>query len=513
MQITELHVYDFDGTLFKSPAPPVDWDKGMGAWYSAPGSLLPPCVPANPGNEWWYENVVESAKQSISDPSVLAVMMTGRSNNTGLRYRIAELLNNKNLDFTAVYLKEGVEDTAVYKSIMLEKLLKKFPSIQSVHMWDDRHHHFESFENTVKLGGISFMSHPVNHISKAAKCNTVSVNESIGKKDYESVYKTAQQAHLGQLRRSGEPYFSHPSSVRNIVRKYYPKDKISQLAALLHDTLEDAPKYGTVKSVREMEDKIIKAIGNKAIADEVLKTVRRVTHETGNYTSYVLNLLPHPRALRVKFSDMEHNLQTASDKQRDKYNMALTAVANLTGGGPPTGVSVTQWNKLFKMSKPKELNEVRAFIKKVLSESADPVDVGVNELDPTMPVITIYPEAEQYEQFREYFKNTHAFNWLEKNIMIVDGAAVREGWFTDDHLLVMQAHELGHKVAGHIEKQQLNHRDPILEREADWVGYNILKNRGYEAAALLHKKEFEDRYGTSPDKVAGEMVHLMDVIQ
>lgn len=485
----------------------------MGDWYASPGSLLPPCVPEVPGSEWWYSPVVSSAMQSMSNAGAITIMMTGRVNNAGLRYRIAELLDGKNLDFDAVYLKEGTSDTVGFKSEKLAKLLEMFPSVESVHMWDDRHHHFDRFEEVVTGMGKKFMPHPVEHESKPADCKMTSVNESIGKKDYESVYQTARQAHLGQLRRSGEPYFTHPSSVRNIVRKYYPKDKIAQLAALLHDTLEDAPKYGTVKSVREMEDKIIKAIGNKAIADEVLKTVRRVTHETGNYTSYVLNLLPHPRALRVKFSDMEHNLQTASDKQRNKYNAALTAVANLTGGAPPTGVSVTQWNKLFKMSKPKELNEVRAFIKKVLSESADPVDVGVNELDPTMPVITIYPEAEQYEQFREYFKNTHAFNWLEKNIMIVDGAAVREGWFTDDHLLVMQAHELGHKVAGHIEKQQLNHRDPILEREADWVGYNILKNRGYEAAASLHKKEFEDRYGTSPDKVEGEMVHLMDVIQ
>jgi hypothetical protein len=524
----ELHVYDFDGTLFDSPLPPDDWSKGMGTWFESPGSLLPPCVPEHPGSEWWNGDVVASAKQSIANPNVFAIMMTGRTNQVGLRYRIAELLDSAGLDFDAVYLKKGFTSTPDFKAHMLGKILRRFPDISLVKIWDDRHNHLPIFSEVIEGMGISVETYPVNYFSNPAGCNTEEMNEALGRKDYANVYKTAAQAHRGQTRRSGEPYFSHPSSVRNIVRRYYPNDKIAQLAALLHDTLEDAPKIGTVKSLEEMEEKILNAIGNQDIAYEVLETVRQVTHESGDYTSYIVGLLSKPRALRVKLSDMEHNLQTAGTRQRDKYSTAITAVANITDGAPPTGISARHWKKILKMIQPAELREVRDLVKRFLLESSsirqfvrgvlsesvgDSEHIFMNDLDPTMPVIILYPNSPKYEFFKDYFKNTHAFNWLEKNVMFVDGHAVEQGWFTEDHLLVMQAHELGHKVAGHIEKQQVDHRDPVLEREADWVGYNILKNRGYDSAAGLHETEFEIRYGVKPDAVAGEMVHLMDVIQ
>ena len=72
---TELHIYDFDGTLFRSPHQPAVWE---GDWWSDPASLLPPCVPEKPGSEWWIASTVSSAKRSISDSDVFAVMMTGR---------------------------------------------------------------------------------------------------------------------------------------------------------------------------------------------------------------------------------------------------------------------------------------------------------------------------------------------------------------------------------------------------------------------------------------------------
>jgi (p)ppGpp synthase/HD superfamily hydrolase len=72
------------------------------------------------------------------------------------------------------------------------------------------------------------------------------------REDFEDVYSTAQMAHMGQIRRDGSEYFTHPSEVRNIVRKYYPSDYAAQMVALLHDSLEDAPG-STVGSIEEME--------------------------------------------------------------------------------------------------------------------------------------------------------------------------------------------------------------------------------------------------------------------
>ena len=117
------------------------------------------------------------------------------------------------------------------------------------------------------------------------------IRESLSSADFEDVYNTARMAHVGQTRRDGSEYFSHPSEVRNITRKFYPRDRIAQMAALLHDSLEDAPG-STVSSVEEIESFIRGSIQDQGLANEVVRAVRALTHEKGgSYTGYVLVLL------------------------------------------------------------------------------------------------------------------------------------------------------------------------------------------------------------------------------
>ena len=77
------------------------------------------------------------------------------------------------------------------------------------------------------------------------------ISEVIQSSDYRNTYNTAWNAHRDQRRRSGEEYFEHPKAVRNIARRFYPEDRIAQLAALLHDSLEDHLKGGVYKTEEE----------------------------------------------------------------------------------------------------------------------------------------------------------------------------------------------------------------------------------------------------------------------
>ncbi|MEE9528937.1 MAG: HD domain-containing protein, partial [Dehalococcoidia bacterium] len=54
----------------------------------------------------------------------------------------------------------------------------------------------------------------------------------------EKAYNFALDAHLGQLRKSGEPYLEHPVSVAMILAELQ-FDGATLAAALLHDVLED----------------------------------------------------------------------------------------------------------------------------------------------------------------------------------------------------------------------------------------------------------------------------------
>jgi len=66
-----------------------------------------------------------------------------------------------------------------------------------------------------------------------AKHHTESDNHLIKR-----AYVEAQQAHDGQIRRSGDAYITHPVAVAEIVASL-GLDEPTIIAALLHDTLED----------------------------------------------------------------------------------------------------------------------------------------------------------------------------------------------------------------------------------------------------------------------------------
>ena len=207
--------------------------------------------------------------------------------------------------------------------------------------------------------------------------------ERFSAQDFEDVYATAQMAHTGQKRRSGEDYFSHPSEVRNITRRFYPDDKVSQLAALLHDTIEDAPG-STVESEEEMEQFIRGSISDEAAGREVVRVVRALTHEKGgDYQAYVVDLMGDEPALRVKLADMVHNLSSSpSPKQKAKYKSAIDAISQQTGGSPPSGISQQHWDELLSLTgdqNPKEniMKIKKSDLAKIISEELNAVRMAI----------------------------------------------------------------------------------------------------------------------------------------
>ena len=139
---------------------------------------------------------------------------------------------------------------------------------------------------------------------------------------------------------------------------------------------------------------------------------------------------------------------------------------------------------------------------------SDSEQVYQSEIFPKLTVVIIYPESERYALLSKQFeKSGHAFLLRDHDMMVVDGDAVGQSWFTPDHLLVIQAHEAGHYMAGHAGDAHAA-RDEAIEREADWLGYNLLKRKGETSAADLHSQEYEARYDAPPGDHDELMAHL-----
>jgi hypothetical protein len=158
----ELHVFDFDGTLFRSPPSPVP-DK---RWYTKYESLDVPNVPRVPDASWWIEPVVLDAQRSIADPEVHAIVLTGRVDKPDLRYRVAELLDSAGLDFDDVFLNDLGGRTQTFKLKRIGSLLRKYPTIDDVYIWEDRGNHLDFFIDRLNQAGFFAEGYLIEAASK-----------------------------------------------------------------------------------------------------------------------------------------------------------------------------------------------------------------------------------------------------------------------------------------------------------------------------------------------------------
>ena len=165
-----------------------------------------------------------------------------------------------------------------------------------------------------------------------------------GDSDLDKIFATANMAHSGQTRRSGEPYIEHPIEVATLIRKYYPGSDILCKAALLHDALEDAPALGNVKDANELFSIIADAADSEAEAVKITSLVQALTKGEGaDYDDYVLALSHDQDAIKIKMADMLHNLRSSpSAKQLKKYGHAISIIEDSFGGKPP-GLSDEHW--------------------------------------------------------------------------------------------------------------------------------------------------------------------------
>lgn len=130
-------------------------------------------------------------------------------------------------------------------------------------------------------------------------------------------YKFADEAHLGQIRRSGEPYITHPIAVAAQCAEW-KLDSEALMAALLHDALEDC---GVTKA--ELIDRFGAHVADLVDGLTKIDKLRFNTREESQAESFRKMLLAMARDVRVilvKLADRLHNMRTLASLSRDKWS-------------------------------------------------------------------------------------------------------------------------------------------------------------------------------------------------
>ncbi len=129
-------------------------------------------------------------------------------------------------------------------------------------------------------------------------------------------YKYADEAHLGQMRKSGEPYITHPIAVAGLCTEW-KLDAQALAAALLHDAMEDCgitkmaliERFGS--PVAELVDGLTKL--------EKLEFNTREENQAESFRKMLLAMARDVRVILIKLADRTHNMRTMSDMPRSKW--------------------------------------------------------------------------------------------------------------------------------------------------------------------------------------------------
>lgn len=129
-----------------------------------------------------------------------------------------------------------------------------------------------------------------------------------------AAYVYSAQVHLGQTRRSGEPYLVHPVAVAGILAQM-KLDEASVATGLLHDTVED-----TLTSMEDLERFFGKEIA--VLVDGVTKISKiefqsKEERQAENFRKMILAMSRDIRVLLVKLADRLHNMRTLAPMPRE----------------------------------------------------------------------------------------------------------------------------------------------------------------------------------------------------
>ena len=170
-------------------------------------------------------------------------------------------------------------------------------------------------------------------------------------------YEVAEAKHATQLRRSGDPYITHPLAVANILAEL-GMDTTTLVAALLHDTVEDTgyplealtadfgPEVGHLVDGVTKLDKVV--LGTAAEAETIRKMIIAMARD--------------PRVLVIKVADRLHNMRTIRflppEKQVSKSRETLEVIAPLAHR---LGMATVKWeleDLSFAILHPKRYDEI-----------------------------------------------------------------------------------------------------------------------------------------------------------
>lgn len=179
--------------------------------------------------------------------------------------------------------------------------------------------------------------------------------------ELEKAFTTAEKAHSGQLRKSGEDYITHPVAVAQILIDL-GMDLATVIAALLHDTVEDT-SFSIEQIKNQFGDEVSSLVDGVTKLD---KLTYGPTAEAETLRKMVIAMSRDIRVLVIKLADRLHNARTWQfievDKAKKKARETIDIYAPLAHR---LGMNAIKWeleDLSFKVLEPKKFEEIERLV-------------------------------------------------------------------------------------------------------------------------------------------------------
>jgi GTP pyrophosphokinase len=174
-------------------------------------------------------------------------------------------------------------------------------------------------------------------------------------------FHVANQAHAGQVRKSGEEYITHPVAVSEILAEL-GLNTTTVVASLLHDTVEDTP-YSLDQLRADFGDEIANLVDGVTKLD---KLTYGPTAEAETVRKMVIAMSRDIRVLVIKLADRLHNARTwgfvSSESATRKARETLDIYAPLAHR---LGMNAVKWeleDLSFAVIEPKKYEEITRLV-------------------------------------------------------------------------------------------------------------------------------------------------------
>lgn len=194
-------------------------------------------------------------------------------------------------------------------------------------------------------------------------------------------YDFAEQAHHGQVRKSGEPYILHPVTVADILVDM-GMDVLSIIAALLHDVVEDTTV--DLQTVRAKFGETCAMLVDGLTKLEKIRFQSKEEQQNENYRKMFVAMAQDIRVILIKLADRLHNMRTLKyQSEESQRRIAYETLEIFCPIAHRLGISAIKWEMediALRYLNPQQYYRIANLMKKKRAEREKFIDDVISRI-------------------------------------------------------------------------------------------------------------------------------------